>query len=121
MLRHLPVLVNGEEGSPSPTTVSHYPTRVFVSHLRSSPLGEDLVDSTLADVISVLKMEGILSSSLTLEEELLDLSSSCSSSSSETLQCVSVGALGGALRGHFTLALSSPCISTCCSVVCICH
>ncbi|XP_064786351.1 mucin-17-like [Oncorhynchus masou masou] len=106
--------VNGEEGSPSPTTVSHSPTRVFVSHLRSSPLGEDLVDSTLADVISVLKMEGILSSSLTLEEELLDLSSSCSSSSSETLQCVSVGPLGSGsetsfkLLGGRTLSIATP-------------
>ncbi|XP_071182568.1 platelet binding protein GspB-like isoform X3 [Salvelinus alpinus] len=106
--------VNGEEGSPSPTTVSHSPTRVFVSHLRSSPLGEDLVDSTLADVISVLKMEGILSSSPTLEEELLDLSSSCSSSSSETLQCVSVGPLGSGsetsfkLLGGRTLSIATP-------------
>ncbi|XP_055770408.1 uncharacterized protein LOC129846484 isoform X2 [Salvelinus fontinalis] len=106
--------VNGEKGSPSPTTVSHSPTRVFVSHLRSSPLGEDLVDSTLADVISVLKMEGILSSSPTLEEELLDLSSSCSSSSSETLQCVSVGPLGGGsetsfkLLGGRTLSIATP-------------
>ncbi|KAM9568132.1 uncharacterized protein ACWYII_042787 [Salvelinus alpinus] len=106
--------VNGEEGSPSPTTVSHSPTRVFVSHLRSSPLGEDLVDSTLADVISVLKMEGILSSSPTLEEELLDLSSSCSSSSSETLQCVSDGPLGGGsetsfkLLGGRTLSIATP-------------
>ncbi|XP_055770405.1 mucin-17-like isoform X2 [Salvelinus fontinalis] len=106
--------VNVEEGSPSPTTVSHSPTSVFVSHLRSSPLGEDLVDSTLADVISVLKMEGILSSSPTLEEELLDLSSSCSSSSSETLQCVSVGPLGGGsetsfkLLGGRTLSIATP-------------
>ncbi|XP_052321509.1 uncharacterized protein LOC118396117 isoform X13 [Oncorhynchus keta] len=106
--------VNGEEGSPSPTTVSHSPTRVFVSHLRSSPLGEDLVNSTLADVISVLKMEGILSSSPTLEEELLDLSSSCSSSSSETLQCVSVGPLGSGsetsfkLLGGRTLSIATP-------------
>ncbi|KAM9568033.1 uncharacterized protein ACWYII_027423 [Salvelinus alpinus] len=106
--------VNGEEGSPSPTTVSHSPTRVFVSHLRSSPLGEDLVDSTLADVISVLKMEGILSSSPTLEEELLDLSSSCSSSSSETLQCVSVGPLGSGSETSFkllvgrTLSIATP-------------
>ncbi|XP_031657814.1 mucin-17 [Oncorhynchus kisutch] len=106
--------VNGEEGSPSPTTVSHSPTRVYVSHLRSSPLGEDLVDSTLADVISVLKMEGILSSSPTLEEELLDLSSSCSSSSSETLQCVSVGPLGSGsetsfkLLGGRTLSIATP-------------
>ncbi|KAM9567987.1 uncharacterized protein ACWYII_035351 [Salvelinus alpinus] len=106
--------VNGEEGSPSPITVSHSPTRVFVSHLKSSPLGEDLVDSTLADVISVLKMEGILSSSPTLEEELLDLSSSCSSSSSETLQCVSVGPLGSGsetsfkLLGGRTLSIATP-------------
>lgn len=106
--------VNGEEGSPSPTTVSHSPTRMFVSHLRSSPLGEDLVDSTLADVISVLKMEGILSSSPTLEEELLDLSSSCSSSSSEILQCVSVGPLGSGsetsfkLLGGRTLSIATP-------------
>ncbi|KAM9568514.1 uncharacterized protein ACWYII_013614 isoform 2-T2 [Salvelinus alpinus] len=106
--------VNCEEGSPSPTTVSHSPTRVFVSHLRSSPLGEDLVDSTLADVISVLKMEGFFSSSPTLEEELLDLSSSCSSSSSETLQCVSVGPLGSGsetslkLLGGRTLSIATP-------------
>ncbi|XP_055770897.1 mucin-17-like isoform X2 [Salvelinus fontinalis] len=106
--------VNGEKGSPSPTTVSHSPTRVFVSHLRSSPLGEDLVDSTLADVISVLKMEGIFSSSPTLDEELLDLSSSCSSSSSETLQCVSVGPLGSGsetsfkLLGGRTLSIATP-------------
>jgi hypothetical protein len=106
--------VIGEEGAPSPTTVSHSPTRVFVSHLRSSPLGEDLVDSTLADVISVLKMEGIFSSSPTLDEELLDLSSSCSSSSSETLQCVSVGPLGSGsetsfkLLGGRTLSIATP-------------
>ncbi|XP_041693049.2 serine-rich adhesin for platelets isoform X1 [Coregonus clupeaformis] len=106
--------VNVEEGSPSPTTVSHSPTRVFVSHLRSSPLGEDLVDSTLGNVIAVLKMEGILSSSPTFEEELLDLSSSCSSSSSETLRCVSVGPLGSGsetsfkLLGGRTLSIATP-------------
>ncbi|XP_064786355.1 uncharacterized protein LOC135509544 isoform X1 [Oncorhynchus masou masou] len=59
-------------------------------------------------------MEGILSSSLTLEEELLDLSSSCSSSSSETLQCVSVGPLGSGsetsfkLLGGRTLSIATP-------------